>query len=83
MNDPMIVVPIVGIILVCWWLRHTLQFDQATKRRVIEESERREAEAAYHAQLAGKYAATMTDEDRDWYASLPDWDRLPIFRSGK
>lgn len=72
-----------GVLVSLWFLYSFVIGECAKDNNAKREASRRESEARYHSQLAGKYAATMTEADRNWYASLPDWDKIPLFRSGK
>jgi len=81
MNDPIIKLLVILIVVAAFALWVAVQHEITKHHRTMREAQKREAEAEYHKRLAGKYAATMTEEDRKWYASLPDWDRLPIFRT--
>ena len=74
---------ILGIIISLGSFWSYLANERAKELRAKQEAERRELETAYHKELAVKYAATMTDADRDWFNRLPDWDRMPLFREQK
>lgn len=74
---------VISIALVIYFTIHLLRVEEGSAVKAKREAQKREKEAEYHADLSRKYAATMTEADRKWYASLPDWDRLPIFRSDR
>lgn len=74
-------VMLIVLVLVVAYLR-LAELDQEERNR-MREAAKRELEAAYHSELAAKYAASMTEADREWFNRLPDWDRIPLRENGE